>query len=285
LLLSGGATGLLSGSTQTGSGSLAVATPMTVSGTSSVATNSTLALQTHGSLNGTSTFNGPGSLAWTGGNFSGAVTIAVGGGTAVSGIDAKAIPNINGGSQPSKLTFKTKLSIAAGTSTHHTGIDIGLATLTLDGTTTVNNFDDLYGGKLINTGTFNVRPGTLERAGSASTVNQGTVSLAAGAGFESFGTFTQTSGGTLAVHLGAHGHGALAVTGTVALHGKLAAHDDGAYNPVVGKKAQVVTATSVAASPSCVVTSGAGSSTRHWVASKNATGLVLIRKAGAHRHC
>lgn len=285
LLLSGGAPGLLAGSTQSGSGSLGVATPMTVSGTNSVGSHATLDLQFHGSLNGTSTFNGAGSFDWTGGVVSGAVTVGVGGGTSVGGTDQKTIANVNGGSTPSKLTFTSPVSMAAGTSVHHVGIDIGTSTLTLAGATTVNNFDDLYGGKLINTGTLTVKPGTLQRAGSASTVNRGTVSLAAGATFESFGTYSQTTAGTLTVHLGAHGHGALSVTGTVALHGKLAAHDDGTYNPVVGKKVQVVTATSLSASPSCVVTSGAGSSTRHWVASNTATGLVLIRKAGAHRTC
>jgi hypothetical protein len=164
-------------------------------------------------------------------------------------------------------------------------VNIGTSTLTLDGSTTVGNFVDLYGGKLINAGTLTVKPGTVQRAGSASTVNQGTLSLAAGATFQSFGTYSQPSGGTLAVHLGAHGHGRLAVTGTVTLHGKLAAQDDGSYNPVVGKKVQVVTATSVAASLSCVVTSGAGSSSRHWAASSSASALVLTRRAGALRHC
>ena len=285
LLLSGHAPGLLSGSTVAGSGTLAVATPMSVSGTNSVTSHTKLLLEVGGSLNGTSALNGAGSLAWTGGNFSGAVTVAVGGGTTVSGTDQKAIVNVNGGSQPSKLTFTSHLAVAAGTSANHTGIDIGLSTLTLDGSTTVGNYVDLYGGKLINAGTLTIRPGTVERDGSATTVNQGTLSLAAGATLHSFGTYSQTSGGKLALHLGAHGHGLLSVSGTVALHGTLAALDDGSYNPAVGKKIEVVVSPSVTASPSCVITSGAGSSTRHWDASTSATGVVLTRRSGAHRQC
>jgi hypothetical protein len=130
-----------------------------------------------------------------------------------------------------------------------------------------------------------IRPGTLERDGLATTVNQGTVSLAAGASFVSDGSYSQTPGGTLAVHLGAHGRGVLSVQHAVALHGKLAAHDDGSYNPGAGKKVQVVAGSSVTASPSCVVTSGAGSSSRHWAASANTSGVWLTRRAGAHRHC
>lgn len=285
LLLSGHAPGLLSGSVVAGSGTLAVATPMSVSGTNTVDAHAKVLLQAGGSLNGTSTLNGAGELAWTGGSFSGAVVIAVGGGTTVSGTDQKAIVNVNGGSQTSKLTFKSHLAVAAGTSANHVGIDIGLSTLTLDGSTTVGNYVDLYGGKLVNAGTLTIRPGTVERDGSASTVNQGTVSLAAGATLHSFGTYSQTSGGTLSVHLGAHGHGLLSVSGTAAIHGTLAGIDDGTYNPSVGKKIQVVASPSVTASPSCVITSGAGSSSRHWDAGTNATGLVLTRRSGAHRQC
>ena len=285
LLIDGNAPGLLSGAALTGGGTLAVATPLTVTGTNAVGANAKLLLELGGSLNGTSTFGGAGSLAWTGGAMSGAVTVAVGGGTAVSGTDQKVIPNINGGSQPSKLTFKTQLSVAAGTSTHHDPIIVGTSTLTLDAGTTVGNFVDIWGGKLINAGTLTVRPGTLERDGSASTVNQGTVSLAVGAKFQSDGTYSQTTQGTLAVHLGAASHGLLSMLHSVALHGKLSARDDGSYNPVTGKKVQVVASSSVTASPTCVVTSGAGSSSRHWAASTNATGVVLTRKAGAHRTC
>ena len=285
LLLSGGATGQLAGAALTGSGRLVVAAPVSVSGTNSIATHATLLLQTHGSLNGTSTLDGAGALRWTGGTMSGAVVIAVGGGTSVSGADQKVIANINGGSQPSKVTVKTHLSVADGTSTQHDAVIIGTSTLTLAGSTTVGTFVDLYGGKLINSGTLTVEPGTVERDGSASTVNQGTVKLAAGATFQSIGTYTQTTGGTLAVHLAAHAHGLLSVQGMVALHGTLAATDDGSYNPAVGKKVQVVASSSVTATPSCVTTSGAGSTSRHWAAGANANGLDLTRKPGARQHC
>jgi hypothetical protein len=285
LLLADHAPGLLSGSAVTGSGTLAVATPMTVSGTNSVGAHAHLLLELGGSLNGTSTFNGAGSLAWTGGAISGAVTVAVGGGTAISGTDQKTIANVNGGTQPSKLTFKSHVSVAAGTSAHHDPIIVGTSTLALDSSTTVGNFADVWGGKLINAGTLTVRPGTLERDGSASTVNQGTVSLAAGATFQSNGTYSQTTHGTLAVHLGAHGHGLLSVQRSVALPGKLTAQDDGSYNPGIGKKVRIVASSDVTASPTCVTTSGAGSANRHWVAGKNATGLVLTRQPGAHRTC
>jgi hypothetical protein len=285
LLISGHAAGLLSGAALTGSGSLVIGTPMSVGGSNSVGSHATLLLGPGGSLNGTSTFSGAGSLRWAGGSFSGAVTVAVGGGTSVTGPDQKAIANIDGGPTPSKLTFTSHLSIASGTSTHHDGIDIGQSSLTLESVTTVGDFVDLYGGKLINTGTLTIRPGTLERDGSATTVNQGTVSLAAGATLQSSGTYTQTAGGRFSVHLAAQDHGLLSVQGTVALHGTVAAQDDGSYNPAAGKKVQVVVAATVTASPSCVITAGAGSGSRHWVVSTSANGLILIRKPGALRHC
>jgi hypothetical protein len=289
LLLSGGATGRLSGASLAGAGTLAISTPMAVSGTNTVSAGAHLLLQDrnlhHGSLNGTATFSGAGKLQWQGGAFSGAVTVAVGGGVTVNSADPKVVPNINGGSKPSKLTFNTRVTIAAGTKLHHDGIDFGYSTVTFRKATTVGRFVDLYGGKLINAGTLTVRPGTLERGGSPRTVNSGTLSLAAGATLHTTGGYSQTSHGTLVVHLGAHGHGLLSVQESVALHGKLAARDDGSYNPGVGKRVQVVTASNVAASPSCVTTSGAGSAHRHWVAGKNVTGLVLTRRAGAHRHC
>jgi hypothetical protein len=264
---------------------LVVATPMNVSGTNSVATRAQLRLAPGGSLNGTSTLAGAGTFSWAGGAFSGAVTVGVGGGTTVSGADQKTIANINGGPTPSKLTFSSRLTIAAGTSAQHVGIDLGQSTLTLRSTTAVGNFVDLYAGKLVNSGTLTVAPGTLQRNGSGSTVNQGTVSLAAGATFLSSEPYSQAAGATLAVHLGAHGHGLLSVAAAVALHGTLAAHDDGTYNPSVGKTVQVVSSSLVTAAPTCVVTSGAGSSGRHWAASTTSSGLVLTRRPGARTHC
>jgi hypothetical protein len=285
LLVTGGAPGRLAGSALNGSGTLAVASPMTVSGTNSVTADATLALQLHGSLNGTSTIGGAGSLDWTGGAFSGAVTVSIGKGTAVSGADAKAIANINGGSTPSKLTFTTPVSVASGTSVLHDGVDLGSSTLTLGSTTTVGSFVDLYGGKLVNTGTLKIRPGTVERGGSSTTTNQGTLSIAAGGTLHAIGTYTQPSTGTFAVNLASHAHGLLEVQGPVSLKGKLSAHDDGAYNPAPGAKVRVVSASSLTASLSCVITSGAGAASRHWAASTNSTGLVLTRRSGAHRTC
>lgn len=285
MLLDGGASGRLSGAALTGSGSLELATPMTVSGTNTVAAAATLTLSLHGSLNGTSVIGGAGSLKWNGGSFSGAVTVGVGGGTEVSGPDAKAVLNVNGGSTPSKLTFTTGVSIASGTSAHHDGIAIGFSTLTLDATTTVGNFVDLPGGNLVNTGTLKIQTGKVERGASNSMTNRGTLAIASGGSLDIVGSYTQTAAGTLTVDLAPHAHALLSVHGSVSLSGKLEAHDDGAYNPAVGTRLPVVDASSISLSLSCVVTSGAGAASRHWAASSTPTGVVLTRRAGARRVC
>lgn len=281
LLIDGGASGLLSDATLTGGGTVAIATPMTVHGAEHVQGSTTLALNLHGSLNGTATVGGPGSLSWTGGAFSGAVTVSVGGGTRVTGTDLKMVANINGGSTPSKLTFTTPLTVAPGTSAQHDVISIGSSTMNTR-TATFGNFVDLAGGKLVNAGSMKVT-GALERGGT--TVNGGTLTLTSAATLHDIGAFNQSAGGTLAVNIAATTHGLLSVQGPVALHGTLAAHDDGSYNPAVGKKVQVVASSNITASPPCVVTSGAGSSSRHWAASTNTSGLVLTRRSGVHRHC
>ena len=281
LLIDGGALGLLSDATLAGGGAVTIATPMTVHGTEHVQGTTRVALHLHGSLNGTATIGGAGSLSWTGGAFSGAVTVSVGGGSIVTGTDLKTIANVNGGRTASKLTFTTPVTIASGTSAHHNVIDIGYSTLASH-TTTIGTFVDLSGGKLVNSGSMKVT-GAVERGGT--TVNDGTLTLTSAATLHDVGAFNQSAGATLTVNLAAHAHGLLSVQGPVALHGTLVAHDDGSYNPGAGTKVQVVASSSVTASPSCVVTSGAGSSSRHWAASTNAAGIVLTRRAGAHTHC
>jgi hypothetical protein len=290
LLLDGGATGLQDDAVINGGGTLTVETPMTLKGTDSVVGSTHLVLNHRGSLNGTATLNGGGSLHWTGGNFSGAVTVALGGGTRISNTgvpanDFKGIVNINGGSTASKVTFKTAVTFAAGTAAQPDSLNLGTSTLVLAGTTTVGNHVEFYSGKLVNTGTLKIQSGTVERSGSSTTANQGTVIIASGATLHAVGNYSQDSGGTLQINIAASDHGLLSAQGTVALHGTLIGHDDGSYNPAAGKKVPVVASTNVSASPSCVITSGAGSGSRHWVASKNASGLVLTRKPGALTHC
>jgi hypothetical protein len=290
LLLDGGATGRQVGAVVNGGGTLTVATPMTVSGTDSVQGNTHVALRYHGSFNGTATLSGSGSLDWTGGNFSGAVTVALGGGTAVSNTgvpanDFKSIVNVNGGSTASKVSFKTGVTFAPGTGAEPNLVNLGSSTLTLAGSTTVGDHVELYAGKLVNTGTLKVQAGTVERTGSSTTVNDGVFTLLAGAKYHAVGDFAQSAAGTLGAHVGSSAHGQLSAQGAVSLKGTLAAVDDGTYNPGVGAKVQIVTSSNVTNSLSCTTTSGAGSGSRHWVASKNANGLALIRKAGAHRHC
>jgi filamentous hemagglutinin len=198
LLVDGGAPGALSTTTVSGGGTLTVATPMAVSGTVTIGSGTKLALQTHGSLNGTATINGAGSLPWTGGSFSGKVTVTATGGTAISGTDQKYVSNVNGGSTTSTLSLKSKTSVAAGTSATHNVINLGQSTLSLDSTTSVATFVDVYAGTLVNTGSLTVNPGSggaVHRTGSGPFTNRGTVGLKSGR-FVVTGVYTQTAGVT-----------------------------------------------------------------------------------------
>ena len=151
-----------------GGGKLAVADPTTVSGPITVGTDTKLGLQPSGSMDGTATIGGAGSLPWTGGTFSGNVTVTAGGGVAVSGPNTKALANVGGGSAPSRLTLKSPTTIAAGTSAHHDLVDLGSSKLTLESRTSAGNNVDLSHGKLVNMGSLTVHPGTVQVTGDLS---------------------------------------------------------------------------------------------------------------------
>jgi hypothetical protein len=175
-----------------------------VSGTVTVGTGTKLRLQAnHGSLNGTATIGGAGSLQWTGGAFSGDVTVSAGAGVAVSGTDQKTLANIGGGSTGSKLTLKTHTSIAAGASAHLDFVGIANpSTLTLASSTTMGNLTEIYSGNLVNTGSLTVKPGASGTAVRDGTLtNRGTVTVSSGI-FEVDADYIQ-GGGTTSVAGGA----------------------------------------------------------------------------------
>ncbi len=198
LQLSGGARGALTSTTVSGGGTLVVADPTTVGQTITVGSATVLNLAPHGSLDGTATFGGTGAVGWTGGSVSGAVTLATGAGTTVSGTDQKYLSNVNGGGTPSTLALKSHTTITGGTSATHDIFNLGQSTLTLASSTTVRNFVDIYAGTLVNTGTLTVNPGagaTVVRTGSGPFTNRGAVTVKSGT-FVVYGAYTQTAGVT-----------------------------------------------------------------------------------------
>jgi hypothetical protein len=197
LQLSGGARGSLASTTVGVGGTLAVADPTTVRGTIRVGSGSRLNLRAGGSLDGTATIAGAGSLPWTGGAVTGDVTVTVGGGVPISGIDHKFVANVGGGSTPSKLNVETHASLASGTSAQHDYLSIeGQSTLTLASSTTIGNFTEIYSGKLINAGSLHVKPGTSGVAvRSGPLTNRGTVTVSRGT-FEVASDYVQSAGVT-----------------------------------------------------------------------------------------
>jgi hypothetical protein len=214
LVLSGGARGLLSGTTVDGTGTLAAATPVTDSGTVTVATQTTVDLRSGGSLDGTAKVSGAGAFTWTGGNISGDLTVATGSAT-VSGTTHKILATVNGGSQTSSLRFTAPTTFPAGTL-----LDLDRSFLTLAGTTTVKNGVQLsqgggvtnsghlivdpgkggtvaknFNGSLKNTGHLEVRSGTLQVADGLAQ-SKGTLEIAKGATVDdtALGPFPLTGG-------------------------------------------------------------------------------------------
>jgi hypothetical protein len=177
-------------------GTLTIAAPTAVSGTITVGTGTRLKLAVGGSLNGTATVAGSGSLPWVGGSLSGSLTVTATGGVPISGPDHKAIQNVGGGSTPSTVTIKSKVSIAAGTSAQLDYLDLGYSVLRLAGSTTVQNYSEIYGGTLINTGSLVINPGAtglVNRAGPVT--NRGTVTVSSGT-FQVGDNYHQSSGVT-----------------------------------------------------------------------------------------
>ena len=178
LQLAGGATGLLSGTTVDGTGTLAVATPVVPSGTVTVAKQTTVDLQPSGSLDGTGTLSGPGAFRWTGGNVSGDLTVSTGAAT-VSGTTHKILATVGGGSQTSKLRFTGPTTFPEGTL-----LDLDRSFLTLAGRTTLRNGVQIsQGGGVTNTGHLVVDPGnggTVTKSNNGSLTNAGKLEVRSG---------------------------------------------------------------------------------------------------------
>lgn len=244
----------------TGGGTLAVNTPSAVSGTVRLAGTTRLALGDHGSLDGDATLGGSGSLLWTGGALSGDVTLAQGGGTAVSGPSDKVIANVGGGSTPSKVITTAPMTIAAGTSKAHDVIDIGSSRLLLEAATSAGAFTEFTNGLLDNHDELKVHGGKVfARA------------------------FRQRSAGVLSLDFARSAHGVLQVLEGASMHGTVRVHNT--TTPAAGTTIAALTAGSMKGSVSCVATSGAGAGRGHWTAAVSTTKVELSWKRGQGPHC
>jgi hypothetical protein len=135
----------------------------------------------------------------------------------------------------------------------------------------------INGGVLEGTGT--IAAAVTNNSGTVKPAGSGTGTLYIG------GAYTQGANGTLALDLAATSRDLLAVTGAVAFKGKVTAHNVGSYNPRLGTKYRLLAGGSFTGGPSCAITSGGGSSSRHWVASHTGTALFLTWRSGRHTSC
>lgn len=90
------------------------------------------------------------------------------------------------------------------------------------------------------------------------------------------GAHVQSSSGHLAIDLGSSLRDLLAVTGTVSLHGHLAAHDVGTYRPALNAKFRVVTGAGITYSGVCVCEQQHGRRYREWVRPERAATAVYL---------
>jgi hypothetical protein len=181
LSLSIGAPAQMSSTTISGGGRLQVAVPVAVSGTVTVGTSTTLAVVDRGSVDGTALVTGNGTVSWTGGALSGALTVSTARVT-VSGPSWKTIANVNGGSTPSSIRITAPTTISSGSAAHPNPVDLHYSKLMLAGSTAVGGHVNISGGTLQNTGTMTVTAGTahLDRIGTSITLNSGTVLVRSG---------------------------------------------------------------------------------------------------------
>ena len=84
-----------------------------MAGTVAVGAATRVLLNDHGSIDGTATLSGAGRLGWTGGGFSGSVTVATTGGVVVYPTAPKYLYNVNGGSVPSRLRITVPTTFVA----------------------------------------------------------------------------------------------------------------------------------------------------------------------------
>ncbi|HZC69990.1 MAG TPA: hypothetical protein VE442_04810 [Jatrophihabitans sp.] len=258
LQLTGGAPNKLTSGVVTGGGHLSITSPTALSGTVTVATNTRLLLDAHGSLDGTATLSGAGATTWSGGSLSGNLTVATGGGITINGSAVKTIANIGGGSMASLVRLAAPTTIAAGTATAHDVIALGASTLVLGAATSAGTFTEFANGTLTNKGTLNIQTGTVFAT-----------------------TFTQPAAGRLAAKLTSTAHGQLQVTGAVSLHGTVALTN--AFTPTLGSKVTVLKSGTMSGAPSCITTSGTGSSgaqAGHWADTQSAAQLTVVWRSG-----
>jgi hypothetical protein len=100
----------------------------------------------------------------------------------------------------------------------------------------------LSGGTLTNSGTFRSELGG-PRALEGNLLDEGLVSLGAGATLEVTGTYTQSKVATLAVANTGGGFGQLHVTGSTTLDGTLSVADEGGFSPAEGATFEVISGT------------------------------------------
>ena len=263
LRLTGGAPNKLAAGTVGGGGNLSVTGPTAVSGTLDVKANTRLVLGDHGSLDGTAVLSGAGAMNWTGGSVSGAVTVSLAGGLAVSGQNTKAIANIGGGSTPSKLTLKVATMVAAGTASAHDEIDVGSSVLVNTSVLDAGAFSEFANGTVSNRGTFSIHSGKVFAR-----------------------SFEQPKGHKIALDIAKTKSGSITSIGSVVLHGALAVRN--AFVPHVGDKVTVVKAPTLTDSLNCVDSTGkgtSGSSAGHWVNTHTGTKVVLVWHRGAAASC
>jgi hypothetical protein len=170
----------------------------------------------------------------------------------------------------------------------------GTFLVTGDYTQSAGVTDIASGTKLANaytTRSITIKAGVLQGGG---TVSEGVVNIAgavkpAGSGTGTLhiaGFYSQGTGGTLAIDLGATHLDRLAVGGAVTLKGKLTAHTAGTgYHPALGVKYTALTGSSLTYGLTCITTSGTGSTTRHWAAGHTATAVTLTWRTGRHTSC
>ncbi len=183
LQLTGGAPGGFSSTTIAGGGQLLLVAPTKVAGVVTVGSATRVLLGAHGSIDGNATVAGAGRLGWTGGAFSGSVTVSTTGGVVIYPTAPKSLSNVNGGSTPSQLRITAPTTFASGTVAVPNTVNLGSSRLTLAGPSTVGNQVQIYSGTLVNTGSLTVNPGAggkVDRTGSGELVNTGRLTLRSG---------------------------------------------------------------------------------------------------------
>lgn len=272
LQLAHGPQSVLTGTHIAGGGTLQLGGATKVTGQLAVTDGTTIALVPGGTIDGSATVSGSGAMQWTGGSMSGDVTLGPTEGVAISGTATKSITPPSGGGT-SSVDVRTALSFAPGTSSAHDYLDLGSATLTLDGDTTVPAFVEINGGAVVNNGTVTVAAGgdSAYRSGpTATTVNAGTIAVTSGT-LAIVNTYQQ-SVGTLAITATAKANGLVTVARAASVGGTLRIVNH--YHPSAGDVRTVLTANGLTWTGT-VTTSGTDHALGQWGAAPTATALAV----------